>query len=123
MNKAHFVTADEQIKPIVYKIYYFTNGEINVPDQRMKSYTTKSKTRKSTHVANYYLLDTSRVENDKVFKSSFGFGLNLCLALVKPLIEARLKVSSLTGSLEISINEMLGKRVSKLATIATTYLI
>ena len=48
MNKAHFVTADEQMKPIVYKIYYFTKGEINIPDQHMKSYTTKSKTRKST---------------------------------------------------------------------------
>ena len=62
---------------MVYKIYDYT----------------KSKTRKWTRIT--YYLDTRRVNahtiaaaNGKVVEGSFGFGWNLCLALVKPLMEA-----------------------------------
>ena len=51
INEASFVTADDKIKPIVYKIWQLNK----------RSYTTKSKRRNSAHVAKYYLLDTSRV--------------------------------------------------------------
>ena len=96
MNGAHFVAADNKMKPMVYKICDYTKGKIDIPNQRMGSYTTKSKTRRWTQLATYYVLDTSRVNvqtiglaNGKVVESSFGFGWNLCLALVKPLIESR----------------------------------
>ena len=125
MNETHFVTADEKMKPIVYKIYDYTKGGNNIPDQRMGSYTTKLKTRKWTRVANYYLLDANRVNaetiavaNGKVVESSFGFSWNLSLALVKTLMEARLKVGGLTTNLERSIHEMLEKKVCKPTTIA-----
>ena len=112
------MTHDEPMKPMVYKIHYHTKGGINIPDQRMEPYTTKSKTRKWIHRVNKYLLDTSKVANDKVFESTFGFGLILCLALVNTLIEARLKFGGLTGSLEKPIHEMLRKQISKSGTIA-----
>ena len=124
-NEAHYVTADEKMKPMAYKIYDYIKGGIDIPDQPMGAYTTKTKTRKWTRVANYYLLDTSRVNaqtvavaNGKKVESSFGFGWNLCLALVKLQIETRLQVGGLTTNLMKSIHEILGKQVWKPA--ATT---
>ena len=35
-------------KPLSYKIYDYTKAGIDIPDQRMGSYTTKYKTRKWT---------------------------------------------------------------------------
>lgn len=60
-NETYFVTADEKMKPMVCKIYGYVKGGIDIPDRRMQSYTTKSKTRKWTRVSNYYLLDKDRV--------------------------------------------------------------
>ena len=45
-NPAHYVTQDDKQKPLSYKIYNYTKGGIDIPDQRMGSYTTKYKTRK-----------------------------------------------------------------------------
>ena len=79
-----------------------------------------------THVGNHYLIDTSRVNaqtkevaNGKVVEGSFGFGWNLCFALIKSLKETRLEVGDLPTNLESSILEMLGKQVCKPAAIAT----
>ena len=41
---AHYVTNDKTIKPYIYTIYDFTEGDIDIPDQRMGSLTCKQKT-------------------------------------------------------------------------------
>ena len=43
---AHYVTNDEIKKTYTYKIYDFTKGGNNIPDQRMGFLTCKQKTRK-----------------------------------------------------------------------------
>ena len=48
-NPAHYIALDDK-KPLSYKIYNYTKGRTDIPDQRMGSYTTKYKTRKSTLV-------------------------------------------------------------------------
>ena len=45
-NPAHYVTEDDKKKPLSYKIYDYSKGGIDIPDQRMGSYTTKYETRK-----------------------------------------------------------------------------
>ena len=40
---AHYVTNDEKTNPYIYKIYDFTKGGIDIPDQRMESLTCKQK--------------------------------------------------------------------------------
>lgn len=73
------------------------------------------------------LLDPSRVNVQiiavaigKAVESSFGFGWNLYLAVVKPLMEARLKVGGLTTNLRRFIYAMLRKQVCKSATMSAT---
>lgn len=106
--------ADEKMKPMVCKIYGYGKGGIDIPDRRMQSYTTKSKTRKWTRVSNYYLLDKGRVNAQTIKVKQC-----LCLALVKPFKEVRLKVGGLTAKVERSIHEKLRKQVCKPATIDT----
>ena len=48
-------------KPLSYKIYDYTKGGIEIPDQRMGSYTTKYKTRKWILVALSHLLNMARI--------------------------------------------------------------
>ena len=48
-------------KPLSYKIYDYTKGEIDIPDQRMGSHTTKYKTRKWILVALSYVLNMARI--------------------------------------------------------------
>ena len=35
MNEAHYVTSDDKKKPMPYKIYDYTKGGIDIPDQRI----------------------------------------------------------------------------------------
>ena len=46
-NPAHYVTQGDK-KASCYKIYDYTKGGVDIPDQRMVSYTTKYKARKWT---------------------------------------------------------------------------
>ena len=48
MNDTHYVTVNDKTKPFMYKVYDYAKGGIDIPDQRMGSYTTKAKTRKWT---------------------------------------------------------------------------
>ena len=48
---AYYVTNEEKKKTYLYKIYDFTKGGIDIPDQRMGFLTCKPKTRKWTLVA------------------------------------------------------------------------
>ena len=41
---AHYVANDEKTKPYIYKIYDFTKGDSDIPEQRMGSLTCKQKT-------------------------------------------------------------------------------
>ena len=52
---------DEKQKPVLYKLYDFTKGGTDIVDQKMGTYTVKSKSRKWIMVAFSYLLDTIRV--------------------------------------------------------------
>ena len=97
-NPAHYVTQDDKQKPLSYKIYDYTKGEIDIPDQRMGSYTTKHKTRKWTFVALSYVLNMVRINiqaiyvinNVKEDVDSFEFGWELMKALLKRNMHTRL---------------------------------
>ena len=65
-NEVHFVTTNEKRKSIVYEIYDYAKGGIDISDRHIGSYTTKSKTRKWNRAANYYLPDTSRVNDQTI---------------------------------------------------------
>ena len=53
-------------KPLRYKIYDYTKGRIDIPNQRMGSYTTKYKPRKWILVALSYVLNMACI-NSKLF--------------------------------------------------------
>ena len=53
-------------KPLIYKIYDYTKGGIDIPDLRMGSYTTKHKTRKWTLVALSYVLGKARINTQAI---------------------------------------------------------
>ena len=46
MEPAHYVTDGKKKKPYMYKIYDFTKRGIDIPNQRVGTYTGKVKTRK-----------------------------------------------------------------------------
>ena len=95
-------------KPLSYKIYDYTKGGIDIPDQRMGSYTTKYKTRKWTLVALSYVLDMARINSQAIYVisnakedvDSFEFGLELMKALVKPNMDIHLARGSLSKHLQ-----------------------
>ena len=102
------VTKDEKTKPAAIKLYDFTKGGTDIVDQKMGAYTTKSKSRKWTKVAFFYLLDTIRVNASTVYTlannlaptkvNSFDFGLQLVDALIKPCVSVR-SISRLTSNI------------------------
>ena len=97
MEPAHYVTDDKKKKPNRYKIYDFTKGGIDIPDQRVRTYTCKVKTRKWTLVALSYVLDMARTNSQTVYKinnkktevDSFEFGWELAKSLVKNFTKRR----------------------------------
>ena len=97
-NPAHYVTQDDKQKPLSYKIYDYTKGGTDIPDQKMGSYTTKYKTRKWTFVALSYVLNMVRINiqaiyvinNVKEDVDSFEFGWELMKALLKRNMHTRL---------------------------------
>ena len=54
-------------KPLSYEIYDYTEGGIDIPDERMGSYTTKYKTRKWTLVALSNVLDIARIKSQAIY--------------------------------------------------------
>lgn len=113
-NVAHYCTDDDKEKPLTYKVYDYTKGGVDIPDQHMGSYTTKSKTRKWTLVAHAYILDIVRVNaqtiataNGATVKSSFEFAWELVLALAKPHMQSRLAIGGLQMRLTASIKAYL----------------
>ena len=84
-------------KPLSCKIYDYTKGGIDIPNQRMGSYTTKYKTRKWTSVALPYVLDMARINSQAIYVISnakedvdnFEFGWELMKVLVKPNMHTR----------------------------------
>ena len=100
MESILVVTIDDQkFKPQMYKLYDFTKGGTDIIDQKMGTYTTKSKSQKWSRVAFSYLLDTIRVNSstlielnknhDPKLANSFNFGYELATQLVMPLILRR----------------------------------
>ena len=84
-------------KPLSCKIYDYTKGGIDIPNQRMGSYTTKYKTRKWTSVALPYVLDMARINSQAIYVinnakedvDNFEFGSELMKVLVKPNMHTR----------------------------------
>ena len=82
MEPAHYVTDEKRKKPYMYKIYDFTKGGIDIPDQRVGTYTCKVKTRKWTLAALSYVLDMAgrnrqtvyKINKEKTEVDSFEFG-------------------------------------------------
>ena len=122
------VTKDDgKNKPAVYKLYDFTKGGTDIVDQKMGTYTVKSKSRKWTKVTFAYLLDTIRVNSSSLLAlnsgknpksiNSFDFGWELATQLVTPHIERRSrvgltstvlrKISTFTGAKEIEHEQQL----------------
>ena len=99
MNPIMGVTRDERKKPAIYRLYDVTKGGTDVVDQRMRAFTTKTKSRKWTVVTLCYILDTCRVNagtvmalNTKVHPRelvSVNFGWDLALQLVEPHVRRR----------------------------------
>ena len=108
MEPAHYVTDDKKKKPYMYKIYDFTKGGIDIPDQRVGTYTCKVKTTKWMLVALSYVLDMARtnsqtlykINNEKTEVDRFEFGWELAKSLVKNFMLERLQKGGLTAYLK-----------------------
>ncbi|CAH1252394.1 PGBD4 [Branchiostoma lanceolatum] len=108
---------DKNSKPAIYKLYDFTKGGTDIVDQRMGSYTCKTKTPRWTMAAFFYLLDTCRVNSctvramnlkkDPGKENSFDYGWKLGMELVLPHIRAR-PLNGLTSVVQQKIRLMLG---------------
>ena len=116
-NPAHYITQDDK-----KKIYDYTEGGIDIPDQIMGSYATKYKTKKWTLVALSYVLDMARINSPVIFVInntkedlySFEFRWELMKALVKPNMYTRLARRGLSKHLQNSITNILGVKNDKL---------
>ena len=83
----------------MYKLYDFIKGGTHIIDQKMGTYTTKSKSRKWSRVAFSYLLDRIQVNSstlielnknhDPKLANSFSFSYELATQLVMPHILRR----------------------------------
>ena len=92
-------TKDEKKKPAIIKVYDFTKGRTDIMDQRFGNYTTKSKTKKWTKVVFFYILETTCVNAQTIYRlvmdieprlsNSFAFAMKLVRALIIPRIENR----------------------------------
>ena len=92
---------DGKNKPAHYKLYDYTKGGVDIVDQRMGSYTTKTKSRKWTTNVFNMILDQSRVNAQTIWSlnkdvdprtsNSLDFGLELAKTLVVPHIARRNK--------------------------------
>ena len=119
-NSAHYVTQDDK-KPLSYRIYDYTKGGIDIPGQRIGSYTTKYKTRNWTLLALSYVLDMARINshaiyvinNAKKIVDSFKFGWELMKAFVKPNMHTRLARGGLSKHLQNWITHILGNENDK----------
>ena len=98
------------------KIYGYTKGGIDIPNQRMGSYTTKNETRKWTSVPLSYVLDMARINSQTIYVinntkedvDSFEFGCEPMKALVKPNMHTCLARGGLSKHLQNSITHILG---------------
>lgn len=112
------VTKDDKRKPAVYKLYDMTKGGTDIVDQRMGSFTSKSKSRKWTVNVLSYVMDTCRVNAQTVLAlnqgthpakmSTFDFGWELAWALIMPYLHTRARVG-LPKRLQLNIDLLTGK--------------
>ena len=113
---------DEAHKPALYKLYDFSKGGTDIVDQKIGSYTVKSKSRKWTKVALAYLLDTIRVNSSTLLAmndgkdpksiNSFNFGFELATDLVMPHIDRRSR-QGLSLSVLQKISSFTGEKLNK----------
>ena len=102
-----YVTDNKKKKPY----YDFMKGGIDIPNQRVGTYTCKVETRKWTLVALSYVLDVTRtnsqtaykINNEKTVVDSFEFGWELAKSLVKNFMLERLQKGGLTAYLKNTI--------------------
>ena len=114
---AHYVTDNKKKKPYMYEIFDFTKGGIDIPDQRVGTYTCKVKTRKWTLVALSYVLDMARTNSQTVYKinnektevDSFEFGWEPAKSLVKNFMLERLQKGGLTAYLKNTILRLIAE--------------
>ena len=86
---------DDKKKPALFKLYDFTKGGTDIIDQKMGSYTVKSKSRRWPVVAFSYLFDTARVNANTIHNvnttptTAWKFGIELARQLVMPHVRRR----------------------------------
>lgn len=113
------VTKDDKKKPAVYKLYDLTKGGTDIVDQRMGSFTSKSKSCKWTVNVLAYILDTCRVNAQTVMAltqdthpskvNTFNFGWELAWALIMPHVRSRAQVG-LPKSVKMRVDMLLMSR-------------
>jgi len=103
---------DGRAKPALLKLYDFSRGGTDIVDQRISSYSSSSKSRRWTHTAFSYMMDTARVNAQCLFAlkteinprqtSSFLFGFEVVKSLVIPHIMRR-KTETLSSAVKAKI--------------------
>uniref|UniRef100_A0A6A7G5I7 PiggyBac transposable element-derived protein 3-like n=2 Tax=Hirondellea gigas TaxID=1518452 RepID=A0A6A7G5I7_9CRUS len=114
------VTRDDgKQKPALFKLYDFTKGGTDIVDQRMRTYTTNTKSDRWPMTAFSYVLDTARVNSQTLWAlnngktpsqtNSFDYGYDLALSLLLPLVERR-NTKHMSASLKLKIQSLLEDR-------------
>ena len=118
MRPLQCITKDDgKKKPAVFNLYDFTKGGTDQMDQRIGSYSTKTKSPKWTRVAFAYILDTARVNASTVFSLSFDLTTSdldsyellwdLAESLVLPLAQIR-RSNGLSVKTRMTLSLLLG---------------
>lgn len=113
------VTKDDgKVKPAILKLYDHTKGGTDIIDQRIGSYTVKTKSKRWTIAAFAYVIDTARVNAGTLYAmkhdtnprslNSFQFGLDLAKSLVLPQLLRRNGSPGLQGNIVRKIALCLG---------------
>ena len=110
-----FLRCNLFLRPVIkLHAYDFTKGGTDVCDQRMASYSIKTKRRKWTLVAFSYILNVTRINTTTVYamkqgqhpKESFEFGWDLAESLVLPHVQER-KMTGLTHATKMKMSLLL----------------
>ena len=107
-------------KAMTHKLYDYTKGGIDIPDQRMGSYTSNPKLCKWTITALSYILDIARINSQATYvinnkintTDSFIFDWELTEALVLPHMKKRLLKGVLSKPLQQSVSLFVGAVVA-----------
>ena len=112
---------DDKSKPAIYKLYDFSKGETDIIDQKMGSYSCKSKSKRWAMNVFSYVLDTRRVNASTIYAinndlqprniKSVDFEFELAMSLIRPHIEQR-SLIGINSSVVCKTEIVPGKKIS-----------